>query len=124
MIRNLSDTELEQASGGFSLEEYSGLPNGHRVNLEASAYALGLAASEGQRANISKLVGMAPPETPPRIEPTQVVPQSTPEIEHHPLPIFHDRRGRYAICQDDGMYEHWESYRPHQPSFRSRFINR
>ncbi|WP_026941347.1 hypothetical protein [Hellea balneolensis] len=124
MIRNLEEEELEYASGGFNLGEYTGLPNGHRVNFESSAYALSLGASVGQRANLSNLVGMAPPEPQPRIEPAEVMPQSTPEIESLSLPICRDRRGRYAICQTDGMNERWESYRPQQPSFRSRFINR
>ena len=124
MIRDLKDKEMEQASGGFDAGEFIGLTNGHRVNLEASGYVLGLVAATEQEDSLSNLVGMALPENPPRLEATPVVIPNASEIENLSLPTCHDRRGRYAICQTDGMNERWESYRPQQPSFRSRFINR
>ena len=95
-----------------------------RDSLEASAYALGLAASTSQRDNLSGFVGMAPPERQPHIEPSSTTPPSVLEIDGLTLPICRDTRGRHAICQEDGVYERWERYRPKQPAFRSRFINR
>lgn len=72
---------------------------------------------------------MRPPATvamaePARAEAAPVAQPHIPEIEGLSSSICRDWRGRYAICQDDGVHERWERYRPQQPSFRSRFINR
>lgn len=41
------------------------------------------------------------------------------------VPICRDERDRgRSIIQQDGIHTKWESYKPQQPSFRSRFINR
>jgi len=111
MIRNLSDKELEQASGGFDISDL--IPN---LNERPVA-----------RISLETLTQVTTPPTgvvltdTPHIE---AAPTTTPEIKNLSLPICRDRRGRYAICQEDGVHERWERYRPQQPSFRSRFINR
>jgi len=124
MIRNLSDIELEQASGGFDLDGFNGSLSGYRDHLDISPYRIGQVGDVENSVSLSALTAIAPPEPTPRAEVTPITPSQTPELGNLALPICLDQGGPYAICQGDGIHERWERYRPQQPSFRSRFINR
>jgi len=124
MIRDLLDEELEQASGGFDLKEFNRLLTGYRDRLDISPYRIRQVGDVENSVSLSALTAVAPAEPMFRAEAAPVTPPQTPELGNLSLPICRDQGGPYAICQGDGIHERWERYRPQQPAFRSRFINR
>jgi len=126
MIKSLSLNDLEQASGGFDFQASliceDSLINSDlipRLNIRS----IGNISADVITQLTSQPTGVVLTEM-PHLESTPAVPSQLPDLPSDNLPICQDRRGRYAICQEDGVYERWDRYRPQQPAFRSRFINR
>jgi len=100
MIKGLTDRELEQASGGNRRSNARDLSD--EQSLSSIPYSDNLL-----RAEILPIGSHLLSETEERF-----------------FPIDSHERRQHTICLGDGMHARWERYRPQQPSFRSRFINR
>jgi len=100
------------------------LPSEDHFDHEDIVHGSLLGSLEQSHQDISSFVAMAPPQTPPRAEAPPLAPPRISETNTVTPRICGGRNGRYEICRGDGMHERWERYRPQQPSFRSRFINR
>lgn len=101
MIRTLSDVEMEQTSGGF---------HGQRAESPSNIVC-------------NTEVDVAP-QMRLQVEAALMAAQRLSKTKKTFRPDGHHQGQRYPINQNDGVHQRWESYRPQQPAFRSRFLNR
>ena len=119
MIKNLTEIELEQASGGFMM---GGLEQALLLGEDFTRPHLKEAHSGDDNLNmLSPLVAMAPPDRAQTgdILPTIASRTTCPELTQ--VPRGRERIQRFLLCREDERYARRENYRPRQLSFRSRF---
>jgi len=104
-LKELSKTQMEQVAGGFS-----GNPG---VTSHVSSHVLNLAFQSAEDISGSFLSGIS-----------KALAEPLPLTANTPSENYSTLQPQSHILQSKSTTERWERYKPQQPSFRSRFINR